>query len=122
MNAEVEKLEVKPIVGELQPVLARDGYVRFFIEILKDTDYFLSFNLYAINCWELDHTPIVEEKEPYLTGYIKWDGCSHFNFGNQGYLHLCGEKSFIIHSEIIIYLFEIAAQLITKWENKTARG
>lgn len=32
----------------------------------------------------------LEDAQPYLTGMIKWDGCSHFYFGNEGYLHLCG--------------------------------
>lgn len=32
----------------------------------------------------------LEDAQPYLTGFIKWDGCSHFYFGDQGYLHLCG--------------------------------
>lgn len=32
----------------------------------------------------------LEDAQPYLTGMIKWDGCSHFYFGNEGYIHLCG--------------------------------
>jgi hypothetical protein len=32
----------------------------------------------------------LEDAQPYLTGFIKWDGCSHFYFGDDGYLHLCG--------------------------------
>lgn len=32
----------------------------------------------------------LEDAQPYLTGWIKWDGCSHFYFGDNGYLHLCG--------------------------------
>ena len=32
----------------------------------------------------------LEDAQPYLTGFIKWDGCSHFWFGEKGYLHLCG--------------------------------
>ena len=32
----------------------------------------------------------LEDAQPYLTGMIKWDGCSHFYFGDDGYLHLCG--------------------------------
>lgn len=32
----------------------------------------------------------LEDAQPYLTGFVKWDGCSHFYFGDDGYLHLCG--------------------------------
>lgn len=28
-----------------------------------------------------------------LEGTVKWDGCCHFNFGDQGYIHLCGDRS-----------------------------
>lgn len=36
----------------------------------------------------------LEDAQPYLTGFIKWDGCSHMYFGDEGYLHLCGLNTF----------------------------
>lgn len=44
---------------------------------------------------------ILEDAQPYLTGFIKWDGCSHFYFGDEGYLHLCG---FIRIQKLIVIL------------------
>src|SRR5690242_15475325 len=38
-----------------------------------------------------DNTTDFNNAERYIDGTVKWDGCSHFNFGdNTGYLHLCG--------------------------------
>ncbi len=35
------------------------------------------------------------EAERYFEGSVKWDGCSHVNFGDEnGYLHLCGGAHF----------------------------
>lgn len=44
---------------------------------------------------------ILEDAQPYLTGFIKWDGCSHFYFGDEGYLHLCG---FVRIQKLIVIL------------------
>jgi len=39
----------------------------------------------------MDDTEDFNDAERYISGSVKWDGCSHFNFGDEeGYLHLCG--------------------------------
>lgn len=32
----------------------------------------------------------IKEAQTCLEGMVKWDGCSHYNFGEDGYMHLCG--------------------------------
>lgn len=39
-----------------------------------------------------------DQAERFVDGSIKWDGCSHLNFGdgedNPGYMHVCGARYF----------------------------
>jgi hypothetical protein len=36
-----------------------------------------------------------DEGERFVDGSVKWDGCSHYNFGDEnGYIHLCGAGNF----------------------------
>lgn len=51
---------------------------------------------------------ILEGAQPYLTGFIKGDGCSHFYFGEDGYLHLCGLDSIEKLNTVLLKLVEIA--------------
>lgn len=45
----------------------------------------------------------------YLRGFIKWDLCSHYYFGedeNPGYLHLCGPEAIKRHADLMLHLHE----------------
>lgn len=36
-------------------------------------------------------TKDLDEAQRLVAGMVKWDGCAHYNFGDEnGYLHLCG--------------------------------
>ena len=68
--------------------------------------------------------------EPYLDCTIKWDGCSHFRFGDEkekdGYLHLCGAFCFKNHMALMEWLYKKAEYLmnqdtVDKWEDATLR-
>lgn len=40
-------------------------------------------------------TKNIDGANRYIQGFVKWDGCSHINFGEEdGYIHLCGSRSF----------------------------
>lgn len=103
-------------INDYDHLLGEDGFG--FLVKFKDDEY-------AINCdvFEVvgipqpsDGTVMVNE---YLGCSIKWDGCSHFWFGEKGksenlprdsYLHLCGEESFKKHCAIILELFRICKE------------
>lgn len=35
----------------------------------------------------------IEEAQTLIHGAVKWDGCSHFYFGDEnGYIHICGKR------------------------------
>ena len=39
-------------------------------------------------------TKNIEEAQTLISGVVKWDGCSHYTFGDKdGYIHLCGNQS-----------------------------
>lgn len=68
----------------------------------------IEFEVYEVVGWEMkgarlyekkgaevlptiEHTTVIEEAATFIRGWIKWDGCSHFWFGDENqYLHLCG--------------------------------
>ncbi len=62
--------------------------------------------------WQNEHDPTTFELELYLSATIKADGCSHFYFGDQGYLHFCGECNFRLHMALIKKLYQIAAEIM----------
>lgn len=48
-------------------------------------------------------------REKYLSGFIKFDGCCHFNFGDEhGYLHLCGKQGMDNLKNLLDALWEFA--------------
>jgi len=57
-----------------------------------------------------NHTDIDNGYEVYLKGTIKWDGCSHINFGDEGYIHLCGKYWFDKHIEVMKAVWNICTK------------
>lgn len=57
----------------------------------------------------------------YLDGFIKWDGCSQFDMGQQ---HLCGLRGYKKHVELLRYLWRRSFELMNRepedglWEDK----
>lgn len=59
----------------------------------------------------------IDKAETYLTGMVKWDGCSHFYFGGKekdGYIHLCGKNSVEKHRKIIETIYQKCGSLMKK--------
>lgn len=62
-----------------------------------------------------DCMPDISKAETYITGVVKWDGCSHFYFGgsdNDGYLHLCGKDSIEKHQKIVGMIYKRCGELM----------
>lgn len=62
-----------------------------------------------------DAVYVMEEAEPYLTGYIKWDGCSELNIGCP---HWCGPDDYRKHFRLLEALYRRAQELMKSgnWE------
>jgi hypothetical protein len=58
--------------------------------------------------------------ERYVEGSVKWDGCSHLNFGdgedNPGYLHMCGGRDFKNLGAILREVFLIASREVPQFD------
>lgn len=51
-----------------------------------------------------DDTTDFNDAERYIDGSVKWDGCTHINFGDEnGYLHLCGDVDTLANALKVIY-------------------
>lgn len=55
--------------------------------------------------------------EPDISGFIKWDGCGHWDFGEGGYLHLCGMKAVQEFQAVVAWIGE-AARDIDGWDGE----
>ncbi len=51
----------------------------------------------------------VDEARPYLTGYVKWDGCAELN---QGCPHWCGPDYFKRHCDLLKHIYLRAFELM----------
>lgn len=61
-----------------------------------------------------DTTPNIEEAQTYLTVSIKWDSCSHFDFGKEGYIHFCGVSAYKNHCKLLEFLYKRAFELMKR--------
>lgn len=51
------------------------------------------------------------EAESFLTGNIKWDGCSNWNFHTDDCMkHFCGRKDAVSIGELMNHLYQIASE------------
>lgn len=84
---------------------------------------FVRFQVDEVSGWDGD-TWEPADFERYLSGSVKWDSCSHFNFGDtDGYLHLCGVRDFRNHVALMEFLYRLAFEAMgrepedgEKWE------
>jgi hypothetical protein len=77
-------------------------------------DYYLKGKIKTVIGSSGDDIMLDEDEEFYLECYIKWDGCSTFNFDNTG-VHICGKPSYQSHCQLMMELFEFASLNIKYW-------
>ena len=58
---------------------------------------------------DLQPTDEFEKADPYLSGHVKWDGCSEFDLGHQ---HFCGPFFYVQHATLLRYIFFRAHELM----------
>jgi len=105
-------------IKTLHQLVVKDNRADFLLKIRKKDIHFIDFEVYKVCSWtKSKRTGIFDnpsELELYLTGFIKWDGCSHIWFGEEedgkqdGYLHLCGKYCWDKHVQLMVELFEFA--------------
>lgn len=104
-------------------------YPIFVAEITELDWYCVTFKVFSVSAWFPDengkytYDKLEEEYyRPYLSAYIKWDGCSHVDFGEpenkgrDGYLHLCGVDAWKEHVGLMEWLYKEASRLIENFD------
>lgn len=61
----------------------------------------------------------IDEAQTLIKGIIKWDACSHVTFGDEeGYIHLCGGRSWFVFQEVVKRIWEIAMKELPQEHSK----
>lgn len=64
-----------------------------------------------------------DEAERYVEGFVKWDGCAHYYFGDEtGYLHLCGPESVTKLSSTLSAIFQRCGEIMHEAGTDTLPG
>lgn len=101
----------------MEILIKENGYVNFLIEYVDIQEHSITFKVEQVVSWETDDNNTVSETEHYLKGDIRWDGCSHFNFGNEnGYMHLCGKSCYNNMTKVLEALWKVASEKIKNWD------
>jgi putative heme iron utilization protein len=75
-----------------------------------------AWNRAGANCWPND-TDNLEDAELFLSGHVKWDACSNWNFDAQEscMIHFCEKQQAENIGVVLGRLYDIAAELIPNW-------
>lgn len=116
-----------------EPIILGESQAPQFLVKWEINDYYLKFDVVSACIWNEDNTISIESMagdgiEFYLTGTIKWDGCSHVWFGEKdeddssdGYLHLCGKSCFDNHIKLMEAVWDKAEKSIKHFDKEVAR-
>lgn len=65
-----------------------------------------------------DVTTNIDDARLYLSGHVRWDGCSNLRFDEQDHvnLHFCGRSHAAQVGKLLDRLYDIAAELIPTWD------
>lgn len=103
-------------------LIDRDECVKAIYELSTVNEASVIGNIYTICGWEIDFkTPI--DKIFFAEAYIKWDGCSHFNFFGEdytegdketvnSYYHICGIYSYLEFMRTMLFGYEVMAHYV----------
>jgi hypothetical protein len=86
-----------------------------FVACATIQEHSIDFAVYDIEerSWD-DGAPIFDESEPYLHGYVKWDGCSNWYFDEQDrvMLHGCNKSDLLRLGQVMGECWDWAAELL----------
>lgn len=120
MNLEVEDTlvsffektykEERRFLAENGTVVAFHGYRIVAKPMLDDggvSEYGCNFTVYA------------DDEVAFCEGFVKWDGCSNWNFGEQ-MIHFCGADEARGLGELFHRIYELAAEIIPAFDRSLA--
>lgn len=69
-----------------------------------------------------EHVPGLEHEEewrkpvPFMTGFVKWDGCSEWDGIHYQFNHFCDDISLLNVGKILHECWHLTAKLLEKWD------
>lgn len=90
-----------------------DTWINFEVFRVVGVDGDGTRQVYEHKDWKCsgDETEDIDDAHPYVHGTLKWDGCSHVNFGRGGYIHGCNaDFDFAEPSEALRLAFTFARE------------
>jgi len=104
--------ELKPKLNH-DFVLTLDGEARFVMDIIEKEDTHVKVAVSEVTSWPTDLSNYAGwSTEEYLEATIKWDGCCHVWFADEGYVHICGVQAWKHHCAVMEWIYKTAFVLI----------
>lgn len=128
-------VELSAIISQIVEQIGEDygATVRYHVH-QASVEFFAAEVLYlAENCrWyerkgvfsPMDNpTNDLGEAQRLVEGMVKWDGCAHYNFGDDnGYLHLCGAANVEDLARLLTEIHRRCGQLMTEAGQELLEG
>lgn len=103
----------------------------FVVTLTDKKSHSISGHVDEVTAWDPNGSEdprdwTVSETERYLKFYMKWDGCHHIWFGDEGddgpdaYLHLCGSSCWDKHIALMAWLWQFAEAEIEHFNAEVA--
>lgn len=106
----------------MEELIKEGNRITYLIKCEDDKETRLEFEVYQVNSWEMDDSPIKTNMDLFVKGVIKWDGCSDIYFGDEdGYLHFCGYRCFEDIKKVIDAIWYKAEKEIVRFDKGLAR-
>lgn len=102
----------------MKTLIEEDGYILYQIKNKKNTDAFtLFFDVFAVTSFTSDKK--IKTKKLFLSGFVKWDGCSEFRFQEES-IHLCGKRGYENFKNLLDAVYEYCSKNIKKWDDNNS--
>lgn len=101
-----------------------DKYLVYYLEIKESHNHCIMVDVTRGTGWDPENNHAVVDTEEVLHAYIKWDGCVHINFKDNGYQYLAGQGDIEMFNEMMEKLYKFGCQYIPnfdedeKWKDK----
>lgn len=92
-----------------------DKWVDSYIKYIKIEPWCCDFEIYKVISWGICNEPI--DKELYINGFIKWDGCMELEFHDT---HFCSYSSLKFHLKVLQELYQRIPKVIKGFDYQCA--
>jgi hypothetical protein len=118
----IEEYDGKPVFYDADVFAGEARWVenRFLVRVAKHEQSYVKFSVFeAESRYRLDDGSgwVIGSQFPddvYLTATFKFDGCAHFDFGDEGYLHLCSGGAIADHINVVKAVYDWAFELLNQ--------